>query len=247
MKNFDVAFGNEVQVWGRNAVVGTAWEELYAYDQPLDWNAILDAAYALDIGSSSTADVMTSGTGAWKIRVFGLDANFAPKYLDVELNGQTKLVGTSTFRRIFGAEVIQAGTGGTNAGDIHIIKTTTGGTWSGGVPPTLTSALCKILVGYGASLNGMWTTPAGMKYRVKSMYVSARAQISTVGLFARVCGANPMIAMTPIELNAGAGMVLDFDQLGWKVWFDEKTDIMLRAFAVAGGIVAAGMKLVRIP
>jgi hypothetical protein len=247
MKNFDVAFGNDVQVWGRNAVVGTSWEELYAYDQALDWNAILDAAYALDIGSSSAQDILTSGSGAWSIRVWGLDSLFNPKYLDVDMNGQTKIVGTSTFRRVFGAEVLTNGTGGTNAGDIHIIKTTTGGTWSGGVPPTLTSALCKILVGYGASLNGMWTVPLGMKYRVKSMYVSARAQISTVGLFARVAGANPSVAMTPIELNAGAGMVLDFDQLGWKVWFDEKTDIMLRAFAVAGGIVSAGMRLVRIP
>ncbi len=249
MKNADVIFGNEVQLWGRNAVVGTTpWEELYAYDQPLDWNAILDAAYALDIGSSSTADILTSGTGAWSIQVFGLDSLFAPKILDVNMNGQTKIVGSSSFRRVFGAEVKTVGTGGVNAGDIHIIKTGTGGTWAGGVPPTLTSALCKILAGYGASLNGMWTTPAGLKYKVKSLWVSARAQAITLGLFSRVVGANPLLAMTPVEINSGNSLVLDFEALGWKVWFDEKTDVLLRVFAAAAsGIASGGMKLVRIP
>lgn len=249
MKNVDVIFGNEVQVWGRNAVVGTTpWEELYAYDQALDWNAILAAAAALDVSSSSAADILTSGTGAWKIKAFGLDANFLPLIEEISMNGQTKVDGAALFRRLFGAEVSAVGTGGVNAGDIHIVKDGTGGSYTGGVPGTLTSALCKILVGYGASLNGMFTTPAGMKYKVKSLWVSTRAQAITLGLFARVVGAYPMLAMAPVELNTGASMVLDFDALGWKVWFDEKTDVMLRVFAAgASAIVTGGMKLVRIP
>lgn len=36
--------GRNVAVWGRNATVGTSLEELYAYDQPLSWPAILPAA-----------------------------------------------------------------------------------------------------------------------------------------------------------------------------------------------------------
>lgn len=249
MKNADVIFGNEVQVWGRNAVIGiTPWEELYAYDQPLDWNAILDAAYTLDMASSSASDA-AAGTGARTVRVFGLDANFLPKSLDVTLTGQTMLSTTgNTFRRVFGIEVLTVGSGGVNAGDIHCVKTGTGGTWTAGVPGTLTGALCKVLVGYGASLNGMWTTPAGTKYKVKSLWVSARAQAITLGLFGRVVGANPLLAMTPVELNASNSRILDFEQLGWKVWFDEKTDILLRVFAAAASAVAsAGMKLVRIP
>ncbi len=61
MRNADVIFGNEVQVWGRNAVVGvTPYEELYAYDQSLDWNAILSAAAGLDLASSAAAPSSTS-------------------------------------------------------------------------------------------------------------------------------------------------------------------------------------------
>lgn len=248
MKNFDVAFGNEVQVWGRNAVVGTTpWEELYAYDQPLDWNAILSAAVPLDVSSSNAADA-AAGTGARTIRAWGLDGDFAPQFEDITMNGQTMVNAVKNFRRLFGAEVLTVGSGGVNAGDIHIVKDGTGGSYTGGVPGTLTSALCKMLVGYGASMNGMFTTPAGMKYKVKSIWASTRAQAITLGLFQRVVGAEPALAMNPVELNTGTNIVLDLEALGIKVWFDEKTDVMLRVFAAgASGIVSGGMKLVRIP
>lgn len=250
MKNADLIFGNEVQIWGRNAVIGTTpWEELYAYDQALDWNAILAAAAGLDLASSSAADDGNpQSTGAGVISIFGLDGLFLPQTEDITLEGQTQINSVKLFRRVFGAEVKVVGTGGVNAGDIHIVKDGTGGTWTGGVPGTLTSALCKILAGYGASLNGMWTTPAGTKYKVKSLWVSARAQAITLGLFSRVVGQNPLLAMTPVELNAGNSIILDFEKLAWKVWFDEKTDVLLRVFAAAAsGIASGGMKLVRIP
>ncbi len=248
MKNADLIFGNEVQVWGRNALVGLSWEEMYSYDQALDWNAILDAAYALDMASSSASDA-AAGTGARTVGVFGLGANFLPKTLEVTLTGTTMLTTTgNTFRRLFGIEALTVGSGGVNAGDIHCVKTGTGGVWTGGVPATITSGLCKVLTGYGASLNGMWTTPAGTKYKVKSLWVSGRLQSIGLGLFGRVVGANPLLAMTPVELNAGSSIIMDFEQLGWKVWFDEKTDILLRVYAAAvSAIVTAGMKLVRIP
>ena len=101
--------GNDVTVWGRNAVIGTAFEELYAYDQAMDWATQFPTAAALDIGSSSTADVMTSGTGAWQVRITGLDGNYKIVTETINLNGQTKLTGVQTFLRVFGADVIEIG------------------------------------------------------------------------------------------------------------------------------------------
>lgn len=328
MDNLARWFGNEVTFWGRNATIAaTPIEEMYAYDQPLDWNAILDTAYALDIGSSSAADACPAGTGARVVRIFGLDANFNPKYRDIALNGQTKIVDTVLFRRVFGAEVISCGSGGTNAGDIHIIKTGTGGTWSGGVPPTLTSALCKVLVGYGSSGNGMYTVPAGVPLKAKGLLLSCRAQACTFYLMTRdldtkagtfaitiaapgvatmplhgfvadtaviptttgalptgltagtmyfvrnptadtfelaatpggvsittsgtqsgvhtaTLAARPAVSRGTYEVNVSLPLKLDFENMGIRMWFPPKTDIMIRALAAgASGIASVAMAL----
>lgn len=229
--------GNDVTVWGRNAIIGTAFEELYAYDQAMDWATQFPTAAALDIGSSSVADVMTSGTGAWQVRVTGMDDNFKIVTETINLNGQTKLTGSVLFRRVFGADVIAAGTGLVNAGDIHIVRTGTGGTWASGVPPTLTSAACKILIGWGASWNGMFTTPAGMRYDLKALLGACRAQACT-------------LIVEELELGAASKSkrvvwCADLQPSSWqydlekfKISFNEKTDVRLRILAAAASGIA---------
>ena len=77
-------------------------------------------AGAVSVVSDSAADVMTSGTGAWTCRVWGLDANYEEINETVELNGTTPVVTTLSFLRVFRAYAVLAGTGGVNAGNLSM-------------------------------------------------------------------------------------------------------------------------------
>lgn len=329
--------GRDVAVWGRNAVVGNgAFEELYAYDQPLSWPAILPSAAKLDISSSSTADdysvskgtvtltvatpcvltlnshglvsgdavsitttgalptgltasqvyyahvltantfslaatiadavagtnlIATSGTqsgthtlfgpgsGANILTVFGLDGNYKILTEDVRLDGQTIVTTTNSFLRVFGAEVIRSGTGLVNAGDIHIVKTGTGGTYTGGVPGTLTSALCKVLAGYGASGNGIFTVPAGKTATLKGLLLTARAQACTFQVACQSFGDptdNSLHVAFPVEVATNSTSYISASDIGMKVDFKEKTDIRLRVIAAAASGIATGMMILEV-
>ena len=147
-------FGNQVLIRGRNSTIGTAWEELYDYDQPLDWPTILAAAAKVDIISSSAADT-AAGTGARTLRLVGLDASYKLQTEDIALNGQTAVTSVLSYLRLLGAENQTVGSGGVNAGDIHIVKTGTSA-WTAGVPNTVTSALLKIPIGFGRGMSGLF-------------------------------------------------------------------------------------------
>ena len=227
--------------WGRNGTVGTTLEELIGYDVAMDWTSVLATAAAMDISSSSAADTL-AGTGAQKVRIFGVDGNYAYITEDLEMNGQTKVVGVKTFLRVFGAEVIQSGSGKVNAGDIHIVKTTTGGTYTAGVPGTLTSAVNKILTGWGASMNGNFTTPAGETWYLDEITVSARGQASTILVQAQdFANDNTLKTMLVIEVAAGGTEVLSPG-----IIFSQKCDVRFRALsAAASGIVSVVAKFKR--
>jgi len=243
--------GNNIVVWGRNATVGTALEELYQYDQALDWYAILGAGAALDVSSSSASDA-AAGTGARTIRVTGLDAAYAFQSEDITLNGQTKVTGTKTWTDVFGADVLTHGTGKANAGDIHIVKAGTGGTYTAGVPGTLTSAICKMLTGWNTSMNGHWTNPATGKgssqYRLDCIQASAYTQAAAL----IVCTQDPWGTDQSLHvecvLGIGAtGMVPPVDLSKAGIVLPEKRAVRLRPLgAAASAVVQATMLLTRV-
>lgn len=239
MNLYDQVGSGIYNVWGRNAVVGTSLEEIYAYDQALDWGAVFASAVALDFSSSATADDL-GNTGAEKIRVTGLDGNFALQYEDITLDGQTKVTGTKTWKRIFGAEVLQAGSGKVNAGDIHIIKTGTGGSYTAGVPTTLTSGAAKILIGWGATQNGYFSVPAGQVWELSKLIVSARAQACTILVQVQDQAADGVLkTILVVEVDAGAT-----EQIEPLINLSEKNDIRVRALAAgASGIVSVSLQL----
>ena len=241
--------GRDVEVWGRNAVVGnSAFEELYAYDQALSWPAILASAAKLDITSSNAADA-AAGTGARKLLVFGLDANYNILSEEVTLNGQTIVTTAASFLRVFGAEVTACGSGLVNAGDIHIVKTGTGGTYTTGVPGTLTSAICKVLIGYGASGNGLFTVPAGKTARLKGLLLTARAQACTFQIASqRLTDAtdNSLHVDFPVEVAVNSTSYISAEEIGMKHSWGEKTDIRLRVIAAAASGIATGMMLLEV-
>lgn len=248
-------FGNTVDIWGRNGTLDTGIEEMYSYDQAMDWPTVLAAAAKMDVTSSSAADA-AAGAGARTIRIIGLDTDYKLLSEDLTMNGQTIVPTVNSFLRVFGAEVLTAGSGGVNAGDIHIVKTGTGGSYTAGVPGTLTSAICKILTGWGSSMNGLFTVPAGRSYILTHLVVSCRAQAGTFLVQSQDLSLTTPRLITgvpPLEVPAGGFLDLWFDRddplfpKGNQTFsFGQKTDIRLRGFAAASsGIASISMALRR--
>jgi len=178
--------GSTVRVWGRNSAVGnTAAELIYQNSIAIDFRAVFDAAYKLQVtsgGAGGTADA-EAGTGAQKVRIVGLDGSYNLISEDVALNGQNYVETAKTFKRVFAADVCQAGTGNTNAGTIYVIKTGTGGALTAGTPATLTSCVVMIPVGENTSCAAHFTAPAGTSYRLKSIVLTNTTQASTVYVY----------------------------------------------------------------
>lgn len=233
-----------VKIQGRNVVIGTGWEELYQYDQAIDWIATMGTTtgFVLQVTSSSTSDA-AAGTGAQQIEICGVDANLVFQSEVITMNGQTIVSTTKFWRAVYSAEVIRTGSGKVNAGDIHIVKTGTGGTYTAGVPGTLTSALCRILIGFNESHNGIYVVPAGKKARLEKIEAIARSQGASVAVwYQNMANTSPLYRISPLlELGANSP-VLSMGLDGVEI--PELSLIRIRALgAVASAVVAATLDL----
>jgi hypothetical protein len=240
----DQLSGTDISFWGRNPTVGTTpWEDLTSYAQPTDWQGILTVTGTkLDISSSSTADTNTSGTGARKVRVVGLGAGGVFQSEIVSLNGQTIVETVGLYTDVFGADVVETGTGKVNAGDIHMVKDGTGGSYSGGVPGTLTSAICKILVGYNTEMLGHFTVPVnGGSYRVKHLCVSTYTQSAAICVAVR----DPFSATDPgyhVLYVAGVGSAgqISADLSGLDLRVSAGQTVAIRSVGASASAVVQG-------
>jgi hypothetical protein len=185
MPDFSSNFGGpNPRLRGRNIALSTTEANIWEFNTLLvRWASVFDAAYQLDISSSNAADA-AAGTGARTLDVYGLDYQFMPLKETIALNGQTKVTTVASFRRVFEIVVATAGTGLLNAGDIYVVKAGTGGTYTAGVPGTLTGAAIKALAGDNYGLSGLWTVPRNEKpYNLSSIFCSARGQSGTLRIW----------------------------------------------------------------
>jgi len=83
-------------------------------------------AYTINIVSSDAADVNTTGTGAWNVYIYGIDANRVEQEEIVNLNGVGTVTTTGSYLGINRAVVGYAGTGKANAGTITFTHSTGG-------------------------------------------------------------------------------------------------------------------------
>ena len=136
-------FGNNADI---NGTLETVWSTggMYAYPA---------AAIQMKV-SSGSADDDASGTGARTVLVSGLDANYNEISEVVELDGQTAVLTTNSFLRVFRAYVVTAGSGGTAAGNIYVGT----GVVTAGVPATI---YAEITLGANQTQMAVWTVPAG--------------------------------------------------------------------------------------
>ena len=113
--------------FGFNADVDTTEETVWSGGGDLVYPGAAGEVY---ISSDDTNDVNPGGTGARTIKIQGLDANYLEIEEDIALNGQTQVITTKEYLRIFRAYVLTAGSNGGTAGTVYV--GTTGAT--AGVP-----------------------------------------------------------------------------------------------------------------
>jgi len=121
--------------------------------------------------SSSTADDLV-GTGAQKVKIEGLDANYNAQIVEVEMDGTTNVSTTETFIRVYRVYVSQAGSGKVNAGNITI---SIGG-----------SVRAQISANQGQTLMAVYTVPAGFTGYVTQWSFSSGASASNKYLDGRL-------------------------------------------------------------
>jgi hypothetical protein len=167
--------------FGFNPAVGTTeesiWDQGGLYVYPT-------AAITMTVSSSSTNDA-AAGTGARTVAIAGLDANYREIGETITLNGQTAVNTVNQYLRVFRARVTTAGSGGTNAGNIHIGT----GTVTAGVPAT---TYARVSAAEGQTLMAIYTVPAGYTAYIQqgtistgteqaNQYVTARLKVRPFG------------------------------------------------------------------
>lgn len=173
--------------------------------------------------SSTSADDTSAGTGARTIVVYGLDENYNEAEETVTLNGQTEVLTTTTFIRVFRASVTTAGSGNTAAGNIYIGT----GTVTTGVPATV---YAKITLGENQTLMALWTVPAGYTaYLLRDSFSVGTASPNQYVTGKLVQRPFNEVFKTAQKITIVNGF-LDQEYL-IPVSFTEKTDIEARAFS----------------
>jgi len=224
IKNF--ANPRTVTIGGRSPVAGTsgtAVKNLNVLDNLLNYGSF--ALTTVSVSSSSATD--NNSTGARVVKVFGLDANFMPQTENLVLTGQTAKVGLLTFSRVFAMEVVVAGTGKANAGDLYAY--TTGTALTSGVPTALTTTWVKVLAGEGAGENGLYTVPANRYAVVDRWSMANRNQIAEISIWAEAPEASILEKVCRMTLPA-IGPVCETAFVDGYT-FSPKTDIYLRVTA----------------
>jgi len=131
--------------------------------------ALRSTAAVLELVSSSAADA-AAGTGARTVQVWGLDSLYNELIEVVTLTGTTPVLTSGLFLRVNSVQVVSAGTGKSNAGNITIRDASAGTTRS------------YIVADQGRSEVGVFTVPAGHTMLATGWTISARDSVGNKAL-----------------------------------------------------------------
>ena len=208
-------YGNNSDV---NGNLDTVWSNSSLYVYPT-------TAIPMKVSSTSANDTL-AGTGARTILVSGLDADYNEINEIVSLNGQTSVLTTALFIRVFRAYVVTAGSSNTAQGIIYIGN----GTVTAGIPATI---YAEIPLGENQTLMAIWTVPANYTfylYRGTFSAASSNAAHYILGKFmVRQYGS---VFRNAADVTANSNVIpYDFEI---PLAIPEKSDIEARAIALAG-------------
>ena len=136
-----------VNKFGRNADVDAAED---VWDGGGDYTGFPTSTLETVTVISSSANDAAAGTGARTLRIYGLDANYALQQEDVTLNGTTGVATSNTYRRVYRAYVLTAGSVQTNVGALTLRHTT-----------TAANIFAVMAAGYGQTHVTAYTVPTG--------------------------------------------------------------------------------------
>jgi hypothetical protein len=208
-------FGNNSDI---NGALETIWSRGGLYVYPT-------SAIQMKVSSSSANDTAL-GTGARTVSVQGLDQNYNEVAETITLNGQTEVLTTNTFIRVFRAFVITAGSGGTAAGTIYVGT----GTVTAGVPATV---YAEIALGDNQTTMATWTVPAGYTFFVyRGTFSASSNNVSQyiLGRFMFRPFGGVFRNAADVTVNTGA-IQYDFEL---PLALPEKSDIEAQAIALSG-------------
>jgi hypothetical protein len=226
--NFKFGFNADV-----DDALETVWSKggLYAY---------LSSATALYISSSSTNDTV-AGTGARTVKVSGLDSDYDEVSVTVNMNGQSG-VSLGTFTRVNRIEVLTAGSGGANAGNLHVGSEASP---TVGVPAT---TYAYVNAGDNQTLMALWTVPRNYTAYVTQTDITVATtqnnKYCTVSLVARPFGGVFNVKDRFVKAESSVHQVYNFP-----LKFEEKTDIEFRAIGDSAGAdiaISAGIDILYI-
>jgi len=164
----EVALGRRqgAETWnkhGYNLDLGTAGTRKVIAEFSSGTLSYITTAETMDIVSASVNDVVTTGSGAQSVRIWGVGANWVNQTEDINLNGTTTVTTTKTWIGINRISVTLAGSGKKNAGKITVTGNTTTGTTFATVPAD-----------QGTTQQCIFYVPAGYQFLAEWIYFSAR-------------------------------------------------------------------------
>jgi len=204
-----------VDKFGKSETIGSSYSPVSGGSSAV----LLSAAETLDIVSDDVNDTLT-GTGAQKIIITGLDANYTEQTEEIDMDGTTPTVSSKTWIRFYIARVSAVGsdTSGTNLGVITISGSTT------------TTATLVIDSGDGRTQNAQYTIPAGNTgYMDRIFFTSNAALIMTGQLQVRPFGGAWQVYREIIIQNEHIS-----DNMAGTDPITEKSDIRWMARAATG-------------
>jgi hypothetical protein len=231
----EVARGNiesvsSVRKFGRNEAIGTTREDVIDAGGTITY---LTSAETMDI-TGGAADVLTTGTGAWTVQIYGVDGDYAQVNETVDMAGAGGVTTSNSYLRVYRMIVRTAGTGGANSANIVATASTAG------------TVQAQITTGYNQTLMAAYTVAAGTTAYLHHYYHSInKKNAATIDV---------EIYVRPFGETFQLKHVLSIDTTGTsshqhRFWvplkITEKSDIILRAVSDAADTdVSAGFDLV---
>ena len=202
------------------------------------------------VGVCSSSATDNASTGALTLAVFGMDMYFRPQTEIVTLNGQTQVLTANRYRRIMAAEVVTAGSGKTNAGDLYVYFADHV-TISTGVPTAFTGVPIKILAGNSIGWSGLWTLPQNTQYKITKLRCGVAGSAADVYVQMRNLTTGALTSSFASEIIQTFNPVAMFTQGPQDFKLDQwpamrgACDIELRALAATSADITAQLFLQR--
>jgi len=205
--------------------------------------ALPTVAFTLAVISDSVADTAV-GTGAQTVGVAYLDSSYNAHYATFTLNGQTAVTAPTTVDglanttpisnclRVNQMDVLTAGTGFINAGNIYACDSTN--TYASGVPVTAAKVFQQITTGDGIGSYAGYTVPAGCRFAIMGLLPSMDTITTTVAYaklrYGQTFGANGIFQSFDLGQLTSTSALDQINPPHWPI-AEAKSDIRFQAQA----------------